>query len=64
MLPPVWQKITLFNPVVYLINGFSWSFYSISDVSVGLSLGITLGVLAICIALISYIFKTGYRLKQ
>jgi ABC-2 type transport system permease protein len=64
MLPPVWQKITLFNPVVYLINGFRWSFYSISDVSVGLSLGITLGVLAICIVLISYIFKTGYRLKQ
>ncbi|HKU42565.1 MAG TPA: ABC transporter permease [Polyangiales bacterium] len=63
MLPPVWQQITLFNPVVYLINGFRWSFYGISDVSVAISLGITLGVLAICIVLISYIFKTGYRLK-
>jgi ABC-2 type transport system permease protein len=64
MLPPVWQEITLFNPVVYLINGFRWSFYGISDVSVAVSLSITLGVLAICIVLISYIFKTGYRLKQ
>lgn len=63
MLPPVWQQITLFNPVVYLINGFRWSFYGISDVSVAISLGITLGVLAVCIVLISYIFKTGYRLK-
>jgi ABC-2 type transport system permease protein len=63
MLPPIWQQLTLFNPVVYLINGFRWSFYGISDVSVSISLGITLGVLAICIVLISYIFKTGYRLK-
>jgi ABC-2 type transport system permease protein len=63
MLPPIWQQITLFNPVVYLINGFRWSFYGISDVSVAISLGITLGVLAVCIVLISYIFKTGYRLK-
>jgi ABC-2 type transport system permease protein len=63
MLPPVWQKITLFNPVVYLINGFRWSFYNVSDVSVAISLGITLTVLAVCIGLVAYIFKTGYRLK-
>jgi ABC-2 type transport system permease protein len=63
MLPPVWQQITLFNPVVYLINGFRWSFYGISDVSVALSLGITLTVLGVCIGLVAYIFKTGYRLK-
>jgi ABC-2 type transport system permease protein len=63
MLPPVWQEITLFNPVVYLISGFRWSFYDVSDVSVAISLGITLSVLAVCIVLIGYIFKTGYRLK-
>ncbi len=64
MLPPLWQQITLFNPVVYLVNGFRWSFYGISDVSIAISLSITLSVLAVCIVLISYIFKTGYRLKQ
>jgi ABC-2 type transport system permease protein len=63
MLPPLWQEITLFNPVVYLISGFRWSFYDVSDVSVAISLGITLTVLAVCIVLIGYIFKTGYRLK-
>ncbi len=63
MLPPLWQKITLFNPVVYLINGFRWSFYGISDVSVWLSLGMTLGFMTLCLLGIAYIFKTGYRLK-
>jgi ABC-2 type transport system permease protein len=63
MLPPLWQKITLFNPVVYLINGFRWSFYGISDVSVGVSLAMTLGFLAVCIGAVWWIFKTGYRLK-
>jgi len=63
MLPPVWQQITLFNPVVYLINGFRWSFYGISDVSVAISLGITLSILVVCVALVGYIFRTGYRLK-
>ncbi len=63
MLPPVWQKVTLFNPVVYLINGFRWSFYGISDVSVAVSLGTTLGIMAICLGVIWWIFKTGYRLK-
>ncbi len=64
MLPPVWQKITLFNPVVYLISGFRWSFYGISDVGVELSLGMTLLFMIICIAVIAWMFKTGYRLKN
>lgn len=64
MLPPVWQKVTLFNPVVYLISGFRWSFYGISDVSVGVSLGMTLVFLAICLTLVWWIFRTGYRLKS
>jgi len=63
MLPPFWQTVTLFNPVVYLVSGFRWSFYEISDVNVGVSLGITLGFLAVCLAAIWWIFKTGYRLK-
>lgn len=63
MLPPFWQKVTLFNPVVYLINGFRWSFYGISDVSVGLSLGMTLVFMLLCCVAIWWIFKTGYRLK-
>lgn len=64
MLPPLWQKITLFNPVVYLINGFRWSFYGISDVSVGLSLSMTLVFMALCLIGIAWIFRTGYRLKN
>jgi ABC-2 type transport system permease protein len=64
MLPPLWQKITLFNPVVYLINGFRWSFYGISDVSVGVSLGMTLLFMTLCVVVIWWIFKTGYRLKN
>lgn len=63
MLPPVWQKITLFNPVVYLISGFRWSFYGISDVAVGLSLGMTLLFMAICLVIVWWVFKTGYKLK-
>jgi ABC-2 type transport system permease protein len=63
MLPPLWQKITLFNPVVYLISGFRWSFYGISDVSVSVSLGMTLGFMLLCLGIIGWIFKTGYRLK-
>jgi ABC-2 type transport system permease protein len=63
MLPPVWQQITLFNPIVYLISGFRWSFYGVSDVGVELSLAITLSVLVICLVLIAWIFRTGYRLK-
>ena len=63
MLPPIWQKITLFNPVVYLISGFRWAFYGQSDVGVGVSLGMTAVFLAICLTAVWWIFKTGYRLK-
>lgn len=63
MLPPFWQKLTLFNPVVYLVSGFRWSFYGVSDVGVGLSLGMTLGFLLLCLLGIWWIFRTGYRLK-
>jgi ABC-2 type transport system permease protein len=63
MLPPIWQKITLFNPVVYLISGFRWSFYGLSDVGVGVSLGMTVLFLALCMTAVWWIFKTGYRLK-
>jgi ABC-2 type transport system permease protein len=63
MLPPFWQTVTLFNPVVYLISGFRWSFYGIADVSVSVSLAMTMGFLAICLAIVAWIFKTGYRLK-
>jgi ABC-2 type transport system permease protein len=64
MLPPVWQTITLFNPVVYLISGFRWSFYGSSDVSVGVSLGMTFVFLALCLGVIAWIFRTGYRLRN
>jgi ABC-2 type transport system permease protein len=63
MLPPLWQKITLFNPVVYLINGFRWSFYGISDVRVEISLGITVGFMLLCAATAWWMIRTGYRLK-
>jgi ABC-2 type transport system permease protein len=63
MLPPLWQKIILFNPVVYLVSGFRWSFYGISDVNVGLSFAATVGFMALCLAVIWRIFRTGYRLK-
>jgi ABC-2 type transport system permease protein len=63
MLPPFWRIVTLANPVVYLVSGFRWSFYSVSDVSVAVSLGMTLVFLAICLAIVAWIFKTGYRLK-
>jgi ABC-2 type transport system permease protein len=63
MLPPFWQKVTLFNPVVYLISGMRWSFYEIADVNLAVSLGMTLVFLAICLTLVWTIFRTGYRLK-
>jgi len=63
MLPPIWQKITLFNPVVYLISGFRWSFYGVSDVNVVVSTAATLTFLAVCVAVVSWIFRTGYKLK-
>jgi ABC-2 type transport system permease protein len=64
MLPPVWQKITLLNPVVYLISGFRWSFYGTSDVNVGVSLGMTFGFLVLCMTGVWWVFKTGYKLKS
>lgn len=64
MLPPLWQQITLFNPVVYLVSGFRWSFYGQADVDVSLSLGMTAVFLALSLAVVARIFKTGYRLKR
>jgi ABC-2 type transport system permease protein len=64
VLPPAWQTVSLFNPVVYLISGFRWSFFEIADVSVGVSLAMTAAFLAVCLVIIWWIFKTGYRLKQ
>ena len=63
MLPDIWQKIALFNPVVYLVSGFRWAFYGVSDVDVGLSLAATFGFMALCLAAIWTIFRTGYKLK-
>ena len=63
MLPPFWQKVALFNPVVYLISGFRWSFYDIADVSLGVSLGMTVVFLVVALAIVAWIFRTGYRLK-
>lgn len=64
MLPPVWQKVALFNPVVYLVSGFRWSFFGQGDVHVGVSLAMTLVFLALCVAVVGWIFRTGYRLKS
>jgi ABC-2 type transport system permease protein len=64
VLPPVWQKVALFNPVVYLISGFRWSFFGVADVSVGVSLTMTLVFFAVCLAVIGLMFRTGYRLKR
>ena len=64
ILPPAWRTFSLFNPVVYLISGFRWSFYGRSDVSVEASLALTLGIFVICLAAVAWIFKTGYRLKN
>jgi ABC-2 type transport system permease protein len=64
LLPPFWQKVALLNPVVYLISGFRWSFYGVSDVGVGVSLAMTCVFLVICLAIIAWIFRTGYRLRN
>lgn len=64
MLPPLWQKIALFNPVVYLISGFRWSFYGISDVNVGVSIAAILGFLAACLLAVWWIFRTGYKIRN
>jgi ABC-2 type transport system permease protein len=64
VLPPAWQTVTLFNPVVYLISGFRWSFFETADVSVGISLAMTVLFLTVCVVTVWWIFKTGYRLKR
>jgi ABC-2 type transport system permease protein len=64
MLSPFWQTITLFNPVLYLISGFRWSFYELADVSIGVSLGMILVFLLACIGTVWWIFKTGYHIKK
>lgn len=64
MLPPVWQTVSLFNPVVYLISGFRWSFFENADVSVALSLGMTVGFLCTCLLVVRWIFKTGYKIRN
>jgi ABC-2 type transport system permease protein len=64
MLPPGWRTFSLFNPIVYLISGFRWSFYGQADVAVGISLAATLGFFALCLVVVWWIFRTGYRLKN
>jgi ABC-2 type transport system permease protein len=64
MLPPLWRTVTLFNPVVYLIDGFRWSFFDTADVGVGRSLGASCGFLMLCMAVVTWMFRTGYRLKN
>jgi len=64
MLPPLWREVTLFNPVVYLINGFRWSFYGVADVNVGVSVGMTLVFMVLCLLGIGWIFRTGYRIRS
>ena len=64
MLPPVWQTVTLFNPVLYLISGFRWSFFEVADVSVGLSLAMILVFLALCLFVVWWMFRSGYQLRQ
>ncbi len=63
-LPPTWQTVSLFNPVVYLISGFRWTFYGAGDVGIGVSLAATLGFLFVCLAIVGWMFRTGYRLKN
>lgn len=64
MLPPFWQTVTLFNPVVYLVSGFRWSFYGVADLNVGVSLSMTVAFMLLCLAVIAWIFRTGYHLKN
>lgn len=64
MLPPFWRAVSFFNPVVYLVSGFRWSFFGSSDVGVAISLGMTFAFLAVCLTIVAWIFRTGYKLKQ
>jgi len=64
MLPPAWRTVTLFNPIVYLISGFRWTFFGKGDVSIAVSMGAVVGMLLLCLAIIFWMFRTGYRLKN
>jgi ABC-2 type transport system permease protein len=64
MLPPLWQKISLFNPVMYLISGFRWSFYGVADMHIAMSIGMTFGFLIICLTFVWWVFKTGYKIRN
>jgi len=64
MLPPIWQTVSLFNPVVYLISGLRWAFYGEADVHIGVSVGMTLGFMAVCLAVVWWVFKTGHRIRR
>jgi ABC-2 type transport system permease protein len=64
MLPPVWQKVSLFNPVVYLISGLRWAFYGQADVHIGVSVGMTLLFMSVCLAVVWWVFKTGHRIRR
>jgi ABC-2 type transport system permease protein len=64
MLPPLWRTVTLFNPVVYIVSGFRWSFFGTADVAISTSVAVIFGFLALCLALVWWMFKTGYRLKS
>jgi ABC-2 type transport system permease protein len=64
MLPPAWRTFSLFNPIVYLISGFRWSFYGTADVNVGISMSMTVGFLVVCMSVVAWVFKTGFRLKH
>ena len=64
MLPPFWQTVSLFNPVVYLVSGFRWSFFEVSDVNVWISLGMIITILTLCLLIVAWMFKTGYKLKN
>ena len=64
MLPPLWQKVTLFNPVVYLISGFRWAFYGVADVQIAVSVGVTFAFLILCLTFVWWVFKTGYKLRS
>ena len=64
MLPPLWQKVSLFNPVVYLISGLRWAFYGHADVHIGVSVGMTLVFMTICLAVVWWVFKTGHRIRR
>ena len=64
MLPPLWQTVTLFNPVVYLVSGFRWAFYENSDVAIEISLAMVLGFLLLCLVVVHWIFKSGYKIRS